>query len=582
VNAQARDPHPGPPPRREREKNPHPGPLPPRERGIAIALFLLLLLCYTYTLPRWADPNQNSRLDMVVAVVDDGTFQIDKYVENTVDYAKVGEHYYSDKAPGAAFLGIPVYAGLRVFLNLPIMERLMDRLTHIEALQATLREGGTGLLEHKVRFAIAQTALTFVASALPTAVMGALMFRLLARFTTRPWPRVGVVLGYGLLTPAFAYAGAFYGHQLSATCLFAAFYIVFRYASAAGADHRAEAEGKGSHPPLVEGKLREKAALPPTRSLLLVGLLLGYSVITEYPSALVAGILFLYTVYAVADLRPRHRLSGAPSGQAGKPAPPQIGTPARLPRSHKLLALGKVVLPGVLVAVGWMIYNTSVFGSPLELGYSHSELWTEQHHTGFMSLTLPHWQALWGITLSPFRGLFVLSPLLLLAIPGFLLWYRSREHRPEFWVALSSTLAMFLFNSSSVMWWGGFTVGPRYLLPMLPLMALPIVFVLREWEDRAWMRALSGLLFAWSLVATWGLTLAGQAFPPDTIRNPLIEYAWPNWRAGNIARNVGMFLGLPGLASLLPLLVGIMALFWLIYRQASVLTARSEAAMANE
>jgi MFS family permease len=468
-----------------------------REKRIAISLFLLLLLCYIYTLPRWADQNQNSRLDMVVAVVDDGTFRIDDYVENTVDYAKVGEHYYSDKAPGAAFLGIPVYALLKSFFDLPIMDSLMSRLANNEALKATLREEGTGLLEHKVRFAIAQTVLTFVASALPTALLGVLMYRLLARFTTRSWPRMGVVLGYGLLTPAFAYAGAFYGHQLSAACLFTAFYLVF----------------VGTKP-------------LPTRSLLAVGFLLSYSVITEYPSVLIAGILFLYIFYRLSDQR----------------------------------RIGWVFLAGALIAAGWMIYNTAVFGSPLELGYSHSELWNEQHHTGFMSLTWPRWEVIWGITFSPFRGLFVLSPLLLLAVPGFILWWRSGEHRIEFWVALVSVLAMFLFNSSSIMWWGGFTIGPRYLLPMLPFMALPMIFVFREWKKRVWIRVLSIALFAWSLIATWGLTLAEQAFPSETFRNPLLEYAWPNWQVGNIARNLGMFLHLPGIVSLLPLLVSVTVL----------------------
>ena len=55
-----------------------------------ITIIILLLACYGYFFPRWADPNQNSRLDMIVAVVDDGTLMIDKYVANTVDYAKVG------------------------------------------------------------------------------------------------------------------------------------------------------------------------------------------------------------------------------------------------------------------------------------------------------------------------------------------------------------------------------------------------------------------------------------------------------------------------------------------------------------
>jgi hypothetical protein len=483
-----------------------------REKSIALALFLLLCLCYTYTFPRWADPNQNSRLDMVFAVVEDGTFQIDDYVENTVDYAKVGEHYYSDKAPGAAFLGIPVYAVLKQVLDLPLMDGVMDFLTHNQALQDTLREGGTGLLEHKVRFAIAQVALTLVTATLPTALMGVLLYRLLARFTARVWPRIVVVLGYGLLTPVLAYAGAFYGHQLSAALLFAAFYLLLTRAR-----------------PLS------------TRALLVLGLLLGYSVVTEYPSVLIVGVLFLYAWYGLQERR----------------------------------RIAWVVLSGALIATAWMVYNNAVFGSPLELGYSHSELWTEQHHTGFMSLTWPRWEAVWGITFGAFRGLFLLSPLLLLAVPGFVLWHRSGEQRPEFWVALTSVGAMFLFNASSIMWWGGFAVGPRYLLPMLPFLALPIVFVLREGRERRWVKGLCVILCAWSLLATWGMTLAGQAFPPDTTRNPWADYAWPHLSEGNLARNAGMVLGLSSWWSLIPLvalgaLVGIGG-WWMANRQRQAL-----------
>ncbi|MEZ4640043.1 MAG: hypothetical protein R2856_34645 [Caldilineaceae bacterium] len=70
-------------------------------------LVLILLACTGYVFPRWADPNQNSRLNMVVAVVDDGSLRIDEYVSNTVDYAKVGDHYYSDKAPGEPSWAFP-------------------------------------------------------------------------------------------------------------------------------------------------------------------------------------------------------------------------------------------------------------------------------------------------------------------------------------------------------------------------------------------------------------------------------------------------------------------------------------------
>jgi hypothetical protein len=321
------------------------------------------------------------------------------------------------------------------------------------------------------------------------------LYRLLYHFTPAIWPRLLVAIGYSLFTPAFAYAGVFYGHQLTAALLFGAFYLIF------------SAKGEFS-----------------TRRLLLVGFLLGYSVATEYPTALVAGILFLYLAYFFVH-------------------------PGSWPR------LGWAILSGALVLVGWMIYNTVVFGGPLKLGYSYSELWLTEHHTGFMSLTWPHWKALWGITFGLFRGLFPLSPLLLIAVPGFYLWWRSKQYRPEWWASVSIILAMVLFNASSIMWWGGFAVGPRYLLPMLPFMALPIIFVLREWGNRWGTRLLIGVLFFWSWIATWGLTLAEQAFPNDMLKNPLVEYAWPNWLDGNIARNWGTMLKLHGVVSLLPLLL---------------------------
>jgi hypothetical protein len=509
---------------------------PNSERVAQLIVFIALLFCYGYFFPRWADPNQNSRLDMIVAVVDDGTFQIDKYVQNTVDYAKVGEHYYSDKAPGTAFLGIPIYAGLKFFLNLPIMDSLTAKLGDNKAFQATLREDGSGILKQKVRFALAQVVITFIASALPSALLGLLLYRLLAHFAPGERLRSVLVLGYGLLTPAFAYAGALYGHQLSAALLLGAFYLAFQMGGPAAKQPVNEATNRQAG---VSARQAIPKQRPGTLTLIVVGLLLGYSVITEYPTLLIAGILYLYMLYI-------------------------------LYRLNQWARIGWVTLGGAVVAIGWMIYNTAVFGSPLELGYSHSELWQNQHHTGFMSLTLPHPEAAWGITFGVFRGLFILSPWLLLAVPGFWLWWRSGQRRAEFWTAIASVLAIFLFNASSSMWWGGFAVGPRYLLPMLPFLVLSIAFVFREWGSRPWLKGTLALLFSWSLVATWGLTLADQAFPSDAIRNPLAEYAWPNWLAGNIARNVGTVLGFRGIWSLTPLLVtlGVIgASWWLLKRR---------------
>jgi hypothetical protein len=465
-----------------------------KEKLAEICIFCLLFVSYAYVFPRWADPNQNSRLDMVVAMVDDGTFQIDPYVQNTVDYAKVGEHYYSDKAPGAAFLGIPVYWSVKNILELPVTSKLTEQLENNAAFQATLNPEGSGISEQKVRFAIAQVLITLVVSALPTAFLGVLIFITLRLFTEHIGFRVGVSLAYGLLTPAFAYAGAFYGHQLSAMLLFWAFSLAF-----------------------TRQTLSKYV-------LLWIGLLLGYSVITEYPAALIAGAIGLYVLYVLVKRK----------------------------RPWDILWL--LPLGGSAVII-WMVYNNAVFGGPLHLGYSNSELWMGEHHTGFMSLSFPTWEAFWGISLGKFRGLFFYSPITLMFVPGVLLWWRSRKFRPELLLVVFSVLAMFFFNSASVMWWGGFAVGPRYLLPMLPFMAVSWIFPYLAWKQKPWFWAVAGFMAMWSLIAVWGLTLAGRGFPSDTLQNPLVEYALPNWIQGNIARNVGTVFRLHGVLSLLILAV---------------------------
>jgi hypothetical protein len=483
-------------------------------KNTAAEIFLVVLLgvCFFYTFPRWADPNQNSRLDMVVAVVDEHTFRIDNYVKNTVDYAKVGEHYYSDKAPGAAFLGIPIYAGVKWVLDLPWVDRLETRLEANPAFRATLNPEGTGILKEKVQFAAAEVVISFFLSLLPTLVIALLMARLLGKWGMGLPIRIGLPLAYGLLTPVFAYANTFYSHQLSAALCFS----VFAWANF--------------------------AARPFSRKgIFLAGLALAWAVISEYPAALLAGIVGLYILLGLARQKVWQRI-------------------------------GFLVLGSIAPLAGWMAYNTFLFGGPLSLGYSYSEQWTVQHHTGFMSLTAPRLDALWGISFSPFRGLFLLSPILLYALFGFVLWGLSRERVTEFWIVLGGVAATFLFNICSIMWWGGFAVGPRYVLPALPFLVLPIGFVFQRFQGSKVFRWVSLLLCAWSLAATWGLTLAGQSFPSDALHNPLVEVAWPSWVAGNLARNVGTLLGLRGTASLIPLvlfglLLGLAG--WWLYQRGS-------------
>jgi len=101
---------------------------------------------------------------------------------------------------------------------------LTERLAHSSAFQSTLRENGTGVSEQKVHFALGQVAIALVVGAIPSAILGVLIYLWLAHITANFWLHILAVLGYSLLTPAYAYANTLYGHQLSAVLLFGAFY----------------------------------------------------------------------------------------------------------------------------------------------------------------------------------------------------------------------------------------------------------------------------------------------------------------------------------------------------------------------
>ena len=61
--------------------------------------------------------NPQSRWASLAAMVEDRSFRIDKYQEQTIDWAKTPDgHYYSNKAPGPALLGYPLF-------------RLMDKIS---------------------------------------------------------------------------------------------------------------------------------------------------------------------------------------------------------------------------------------------------------------------------------------------------------------------------------------------------------------------------------------------------------------------------------------------------------------------
>jgi len=484
----------------------------------SLLIFFLLLTCYAYVLPRWSDWNQNSRLNLVLAMVDDGTVSIDRYVANTGDYAIYQGRSYTDKPPGLSFLAMPVYMALGPALGIPPVRERLEAIGSGTAFQSTLREDGSGLRTDKLRFALVQYALTLVVVATAAAALGVIIYLALLRLGVAPSLAALGALAYGLGTSAAPYAGNFYSHQVAAALLFGAFFVAWPRDDEVG------------RPAYVRG--------------LLCGLLLGWAVISEYPVALPAALIGLYAL-------------------------------AR--RGWRWI--GPLALGGALPLALLIVYDLVAFGTPLPIGYAHSALWQEQHHTGFMSITGPRAEALWGLTFGTFRGLFVRAPWLLLALPAAIVWWRVGARRTEWWLLILAPLSLILFYGSSAMWWGGFTAGPRYIVPIIPFLALSAAWLAARLWTRAVGRAAVTVLVIGSVALVWIESVAGQLFPSDAIRNTWTGYVFPAWAAGDIARNLGMALGLAGAMSLIPLLLATLALAALMVIPANQRRSRPSAAV---
>src|ERR1700730_15635229 len=83
--------------------------------AILLGAVIFFSFMYFYEGGGW---NQNSRFDLLRAIVERHTLQIDAYHENTRDKAHFRGHYYSDKAPGLVFLAVPFALSARPVLRM--------------------------------------------------------------------------------------------------------------------------------------------------------------------------------------------------------------------------------------------------------------------------------------------------------------------------------------------------------------------------------------------------------------------------------------------------------------------------------
>jgi hypothetical protein len=140
---------------------------------------------------------------------------------------------------------------------------------------------------------------------------------------------------------------------------------------------------------------------------------------------------------------------------------------------HRLKILALVTIPFLVACcfLAWM--NIVRFGSPFESGYGGE---AERFFPSQMWHTIPK------LMVSLDKGLFVFCPILILGLLGWKDFFN--RHRAEASLCVALIVENLLWSASWWSWVGGWSWGPRLLVPTIPLWFLPGGFLLQKVQSR--------------------------------------------------------------------------------------------------
>ncbi len=344
----------------------------------------------------------------------------------------------------------------------------------------------------------------FFVATLPFAILGAVMFGLSRRMGIDRGKSLYMVLAYSFGSIALNHSMIFSGHETSAAFCFFSFAIIYCLKKKAANGYR------------QRDLLYSFAA----------GSFLGIGALSDYTAMYIAILLVIY-IFAT-----------------------------KIPIKLKLLFM----LGGIPFLTLLLLYNHHCFGSILSFSYNNmsNEEFMGGASQGFLGITLPDPDALYAILLSPSRGLFFIMPVFLYSFLGFFRMLKNRKHTHEAILIILIFTGYLFINSGFYGWHAGWTYGPRYLVPMLPFLAIPMAFSLQR---SLWFFLLLGL-------SAFQVLLSSAVFfhIPQEIVNPLPEIIIPFISAGFTAINAGNMAGIKGPLSLLPVIITALSLIALLIR----------------
>jgi len=182
-------------------------------------------------------------------------------------------------------------------------------------------------------------------------------------------------------------------------------------------------------------------------------------------------------------------------------------------------------------------YSWACFGNSFILPYSLNPSFPEMRE-GLYAIKWPDPETAFQLLFGAARGLVFWTPFLAIGILGYLRLAASNQ--ALFWLTyVVPAIQIIVISGRTWDWPAGPTLGPRYLAPILPLLALPCALGVQRFPRFG--ISLAGYSILITTVAT--LTNASPPFPGHP--NPLFDLHPPMLLKGQLAPNLGTVCGLP-------------------------------------
>jgi MFS family permease len=480
-------------------------------RNLFLGIALLVLFCsaYMHQVPSRC-PTPLSRLDLLHSLLH-GTVKIDAFHVNTPDKSEFKGHFYSDKAPGTVALIFPAFAAGALALKAAGDSMDSERGWLLSSWIACV--GSLGIL---------------------TALGAAFLFAWLTNYVSRKHALL-TTLALFLGAAPLPYATMMFSHSFVVALLVIAIWALDQGAGfglrsrRSGGVLRVEAQVRTVKSKMQFSSIALRHSYFPFRSstrLLLAGFACGLALASEYTAGLIVVGLFLWSM-AMARFH------------SGARMPPSAGSYlsaviSRLrSRLCRMLPFCLAALPPLLLIP---LYSWLCFRNVFILPYSLNVSFPEMKH-GLYAIKWPDAEIAFNLLFTPSRGLFFWTPFLVIAGIGY--WHLIQVDRRKFWLMYGvPLLQIIVISGRSWDWPAGPSLGPRYLAPILPLLALPCALGLQRFPR------LGAFLGAYSIIITTLATLTNASPPSGYYDDPLLELNFPLLLNGDLTPNLGLMLGL--------------------------------------